>query len=69
VSSHSSDSTIFVDGAPLSADENTSPMGGLWVLQAEGYAQIVELIEGDPLYRADLRSYQIFATGKRLNIS
>lgn len=60
---------LFVDGTGLSPEEGAAPTGGMWIVQATDRADIVKLIEGDPMYRPELRSYQIFATGKRLNAS
>ena len=58
---------IFVDGASLSKDENSPPSGGIWVVQARNRADIVRLIEADPMFHPELRTYQIFATNKRLS--
>ena len=60
---------IFVDGASLSATESTPPSGGIWIVQARDRAAIVRLIEGDPMYHPQHRTYQIFATNKRLSTS
>ena len=58
---------IFVDGASLSKNENSPPSGGIWIVQARNRADIVHLIEADPMFHPELRTYQIFATNKRLS--
>ena len=60
---------IFVDGASLSEDEDSPPSGGIWIVQARNRTDIVRLIEGDPMYHPEHRTYQIFATNKRLTTS
>ena len=60
---------IFVDGASLSKNENSPPSGGIWIVQARNRADIVHLIEADPMFHPELRTYQIFATNKRLSIA
>lgn len=64
-----SQSDIFVDGASLSESESADPQGGIWIVKANDRDHIVNLIENDPMYRKNLREYQIFATGKTFSIN
>lgn len=59
---------IFVDGTSLYPEEGASPTGGMWIVKARNADDIVDLIEGDPMYQSGHRTYQIFATGKQLFI-
>ncbi len=59
---------IFVDGASLAESEDASPEGGIWIVCAKDRESIVRLIEGDPIYRRDLREYRIYATGKQFRL-
>ena len=60
---------IFLDGGSLAEAEDSDPTGGIWIVRATDRDAIVRLIEGDPICSPELRSYKIFATGKRFNIS
>lgn len=59
---------LFVEGTPLAMEEGAQPVGGLWIVQAKCREDIVAFIEGDPMYQAGHRSFEIFATGKRLSV-
>ncbi len=61
-----SQSDIFVDGAPLSPNEGAVPTGGMWIVKARSRDEIVQLIDGDPMFQSGHRTFQIFATGKVL---
>jgi uncharacterized protein len=39
-------------------------VGGLWVLEVNSRARAIELIEGDPYFIPEYRSYRLFAWGK-----
>lgn len=41
-------------------------VGGLWVFEVESRERATELIEQDPYYRANPRSYRLLAWGKAL---
>lgn len=60
---------LFVDGASLATVEESNPIGGIWIVKARNRDAIVKLIEGDPMYQSGHRSFEIFATGKRLSVS
>ena len=60
---------IFLNGGSLAEAQDSDPTGGIWIVRAKDRDEIVGLIEGDPMYCPELRSYKIFATGKRFNIS
>lgn len=59
---------IFLDGGSLAETEDSDPTGGIWIVRATDRDEILRLIEGDPMYSPELRSYKIFATGKRFNV-
>ena len=59
---------IFVDGTSLAPEEGANPTGGLWIVKATNRDDIEKLIEGDPMYQSGHRTYEIFATGKRLSV-
>lgn len=59
---------IFVDGTSLSAEEGAAPTGGLWIVRATNRDDIIQLIQGDPMYQSGHRTYRIFATGKVLRV-
>ena len=60
---------IFVDGTSLSPNEGEAPTGGMWIVKARSKDEIVQLIEGDPMFRSGHRTYEIFATGKVLSVN
>lgn len=60
---------IFLDGGSLAEKEGETPTGGIWIVRATERDEIVRLIEGDPMYRPELRRYQIFATGKKFSVA
>ena len=39
-------------------------VGGLWVLEVADRAEAVRLIENDPYYRPEFRTYRVLAWGK-----
>ncbi len=41
--------------------------GGLWVLEVASRQRALELIEGDPYYRAKPRDYELLAWGRVLD--
>ena len=41
-------------------------VGGLWVFEVESRERAIELIELDPYYKANPRSYRLLAWGKAL---
>ena len=41
-------------------------VGGLWVLEVANRDEAVRLIENDPYYRAEFRTYRLFTWGKAL---
>ena len=48
--------------------EGATPEGSIWIVRVADRESIFRLIEGDPMYRANLRTYQILATGKRFDV-
>lgn len=58
---------IFVDGTSLADEEGNAPCGGMWIVKSNNREDIVDLIEGDPMYQSGARRYKIFATGKVLS--
>ena len=59
---------IFVDGTALASEEGAKPTGGMWIVKATNRDDIVQLINGDPMYQSGHRKYEIFATGKQLKV-
>lgn len=59
---------MFIDGCPLLADQNQVPSGGLWVLKARSRDEILELINGDPMFHPEYRAFQIYALGKPIKV-
>ena len=41
-------------------------VGGLWVVEADGRDEIVKLVENDPYYHPEFRSFKILTWGKAL---
>ncbi len=60
---------IFVDGTALAPEEGSNPTGGMWIVKATNRDNIVQLIQGDPMYLSGHRKYEIFATGKQLSVN
>ena len=58
---------IFVDGASLTAEDDSAPSGGMWIVKSDNREDILALIEGDPMYQSGARDFKIFATGKILS--
>lgn len=51
-------------GGGLRDEPNGSYVGGMWVLEVESFQRAKELIESDPYYAPELRSYQLKVWGK-----
>jgi len=56
---------ILISGG-LSPDIGLPPEGGLWIVEAETRAEAVSLIENDPYFVPEFRSYRLFVWGKAL---
>ena len=41
-------------------------VGGLWVVEADGRDEVVKLVENDPYYHPEFRSFKILTWGKAL---
>lgn len=53
-------------GGGCREDPGQAFVGGLWVLEVPSRERAVELIEADPYYASDRRSYKIRTWGKAL---
>lgn len=53
-------------GGGLKPDPNADFCGALWVVEAESKEEIISLIEADPFYVSDYRTFEIFTWGKIL---
>ena len=59
-------SEILVGGG-LRNEPGASFVGGLWVLEVESFERAEELVQNDPYYVSNLRSYEILVWGKAGN--
>lgn len=53
-------------GGGLKAGTNEPFCGALWVVESATKEQVVQLVENDPFYVSDYRSFDIFTWGKLL---
>ncbi|WP_420585412.1 YciI family protein [Ruegeria sp.] len=53
-------------GGGLKPNSDEDFCGALWVVEADSKADVVALIEKDPFYVAEHRSFEIFSWGKLL---
>lgn len=51
-------------GGGLRDEPNGPYLGDMWVLEVESFQRAKELIESDPYYRPELRTYQLKVWGK-----
>lgn len=60
--------TEILIGGGLRPEPGGKFVGGLWVLEVDSFERATELIENDPYYRPDLRSYELLVWGKAVDV-